>query len=208
MTHFVWKANFSCIVAGPSQCGKTQFTIRLIRHANEVIDPPPERILWCYSVYQSTFDQLANLGVQFNEGLPELSTLDGKQRTLLILDDLMHETDCRVTKIFTKISHHMNVSVVYLVQNLFNSGNKEARTISLNTSYMIIFRNPRDASQIAILAKQMYPGRSKALIESFNDATSTPYSYLMIDLKADTDDRYRLRTGLFPGDTAYVYVPK
>jgi len=36
---------------------------------------------------------------------------------LLIIDDLVHETDERVANIFTKGSHHRNISVVYIVQN-------------------------------------------------------------------------------------------
>ena len=55
-------------------------------------------------------------------------------------------------------SHHSDTSVIYLVQNLF-SKNKESRTISLNAQYMIVFKNPRDSSQLANLARQMYPGR-------------------------------------------------
>ena len=107
-----WKHPFTCLVTGPTGCGKTQFTLKLLRHAQRVIFPAPWRILWCYGVYQSTFDNFRDAGnVEFHEGIPELSIFDGTKPTLLILDDLMHETDERVTKIFTKISHHMNVSV-------------------------------------------------------------------------------------------------
>jgi len=40
--------------------------------------------------------------------------------TLLIIDDLMDETDETIAKLSTKGSHHRNVSVVFLVQNLFH----------------------------------------------------------------------------------------
>ncbi|GFT35664.1 uncharacterized protein F54H12.2 [Trichonephila clavipes] len=40
------------------------------------------------------------------------------------------------------------------------------------------------------------------------DATSKPFSYLLIDLKPDTSDSMRLRSGLFPGDTFFVYQPR
>ena len=39
-------------------------------------------------------------GVEFHESLPDFNILDGK-RVLMIVDDLMSETDDRVTKIFT-----------------------------------------------------------------------------------------------------------
>ena len=200
-----WLHPFTCLISGPTGSGKTQFTLKLIKHANKVISPPPEKIVWCYGVYQDAFEQLPN--VIFHEGLPEISMFTGEQRVLLIIDDLMHETDDRVTKIFTKISHHMNVSVLYVIQNLFFGG-KQTRTIALNSHYVVIYKNPRDATQVANLARQMYPGRTKFMIEAFTDATSAPFSYLLIDLKPQTEDNYRLRTGIFPGDDSYAYVPK
>ena len=199
------KHPFTCIVAGPSGSGKTVFTTRLIENAKDMIEPAPDRVLWCYGVYQSFFNETKN--VEFHEGLPNLDVFDGKQRVLLILDDLMHETDDRVSQIFTRVSHHKNLSVLYLTQNLFY-GSKQNRTISLNSHYVVLFKNARDATQISHLAGQMYPGKSKFMIEAYRDATSNPFSYLLVDLKPDTEDRLRLRSNIFPGETPYVYLPK
>ncbi len=80
--------------------------------------------------------------------------------------------------------------------------------MSLNTHYLVLFKNPRDALQVATLARQMYPGQNKFLSESFNDATLKPYGYLLIDLRADTEEKYRLRTNIFPDELQVVYVPK
>jgi len=126
----------------------------------------------------------------------------------LIIDDLMHEADERVSKIFTRVSHHKNLSVLHLTQNLFY-GSKQNRTISLNSHYLVVFKNTRDATQISHLASQMYPGKSKFLIEAYRDATSKPFGYLLIDLKPDTEDQLRIRSNIFPDDAATcVYVPK
>jgi hypothetical protein len=120
----------------------------------------------------------------------------------------MHEAkDDRVSKIFTKISHHNSVSVIFLTQNLFYAS-KESRTIALNSHYLVIFKNPRDASQISYLARQMYPRKWKYLVEAFQDATSTPYSYLLLDLKSATEENQRVRANVFPEEVNYVYVPK
>ncbi|GFT51556.1 uncharacterized protein TNCV_4219071 [Trichonephila clavipes] len=73
----------------------------------------------------------------------------------------------------------------------------EFRTISLNASYMCCFKNVRDKMQMASLAKQMYPSQTKYFQESFKDATSVAYGYLFIDLRPETDEKLRLRTGLF-----------
>ena len=116
---------FSCIVSGPTGSGKSVFTLKLIEHAQEIISPPPERILFCYGEYQKIFDNY--LGVEFHDGLPEVSSFYGKKRTLLVMDDLMTSTDDRVVDIFTKISHPRNLSVVYLTQNLFYKTNTLVR---------------------------------------------------------------------------------
>ena len=69
---------------------------------------------------------------------------DGR-RTLLVIDDFMKETDDSVTALFTTGSHHMNASVIYIGQNVFNKG-KENRNINLNTRYIILFKNHRNSS--------------------------------------------------------------
>jgi hypothetical protein len=196
---------FTCLVSGPTGSGKTEFIYRILKHVDTIIDPAPQRILWCYGAYQEKFASMP--GIDFHEGLPDLSEFDGRRRTLLIIDDLMSETDQRVSKIFTKLSHHANTSVIYITQNLFYGG-KENRTIMLNAQYMVLFKNPRDATQISHLARQMFPGKSAHMLEAFKDATQKAYSYLFIDLKASTDEKHRLRAQIFPDETNFVYVPR
>ncbi len=123
----------------------------------------------------------------------------------MILDDLMNSTDGSVTELFTKGSHHRNISVIYIVQNLFHQG-KHHRTISLNTQYMVLFKNPRDASQIQFLARQMYPHKPKYLQEVYNDTTAPPFGYLFIDLKQETQENLRLRTRILDKEQ-YIYIP-
>jgi hypothetical protein len=87
--------------------------------------------------------------------------------------------------IFTKASHHMNLSVIFLSQNLFLQG-RQTRTISLNSHYMAIFKNPRDRAQFSFLSRQIFPGDTKYLNECFTDATSEPHGYLCLDFKQNT----------------------
>lgn len=171
-----------------------------------MINPAPDNIVYCYGEYQQIFNNYPY--VTFSEGLPDISQFDGKRSTLLIIDDLLTETNDVISNLFTKVSHHRNVSIMYLSQNLFYRS-KQNRTMSLNTHYIVLFKNPRDATQVAVLARQMYPGRSQFLIEAFKDATQRPYGYLLIDLKPDTEEKIRVRTNIFPDDEKhYVYVPK
>ena len=71
--------------------------------------------------------------------------------------------------------------------------------MSLNTQYLVLFKNPRDQQQVAVLARQMYPDKSKYFLHKFQEATSKPYGYLFIDLKQETPDDKRLKTNVIKG---------
>jgi len=81
-----------------------------------------------------------------------------------VLDDLMSETNELVANTFTKLLHHRNVSVIHLTQNLFDK-NKYAQTISLNAHYLVLFKNPRDVTQFATLARHMYPEKQYVYVK-------------------------------------------
>ena len=166
-----WKHPFAATISGPTSCVKTQWTFKFIKHINQMVSPYIERLVWCYGIYQDIFDNQRN--IEFHEGIPNEDMFDEISRTLLILDDLMSQADDRVENIFTKLSHHKSVSVLFLMQNVFFKS-KQARTISLNSHYIVAFKNARGAMQISNLARQMYSGNSKFMVEAFKDATSGP----------------------------------
>ena len=204
---------FTALICGPTQSGKTQFMSRLLMEREALITPPPESIIWCYGEYQPAYVELTSKipGIRFVEGIPtDLDALISPDvANILVIDDLMTETgnNKTITDLFTKGSHHRNLSVVLILQNLFHQG-RETRTISLNSHYLVLFKNPRDGSQITHLAKQMYPGHTRFVQESYVDATRDPYGYLLIDLKPNTPEVLRLRTNIFPGETPFVYIRK
>ena len=164
---FKTPANF--YICGQTQCGKSYMVRRMLRHLEEMFYPVPTKIVYCYGAYQKEFDEL-HPNVKLVEGFPDnLSEMtQGHEHSLVVLDDLMWQcsNDQRVADLFTKGSHHNGISVLYLTQNLFPPG-KLSRTISLNSHYMLIFRNPRDSLGICTLAKQMFPKHVNYLMESF-----------------------------------------
>ena len=198
---------FTCIVSGPSGCGKSSLVKAILQH--DVIKPRPDKILWLYAEDQPLYQSMKN--VEFIQGIPEdLETrFQRRHNNVLILDDLMTQchSDERLTRLFSVGSHHKNLSIIFIIHNLFHYG-KEMRTVSLNSHYIILFKNPRDRLQISTLARQMYPGQSQFLIEAFQDATKEAYGYLVIDLKPTTADKLRIRTGILPSDRQLVYVHK
>lgn len=205
---FTFKHPFTCIISGPTQCGKTHFTISLLENRSVLIDPEPTKIIWCYGEDQ---DKIWNLPseVILSKGLEGLQEVDRNETNLVILDDLMNEVGMsqEVAELFTKGSHHRNLSVILIVQNLFNQA-KTMRTISLNAHYMNLFKNPRDAGQIRSLASQLFPGKLGYLVDAYKQATSRPHGYLLLDLKQSTPDHLRLLSDILPGEEGYYYVPK
>jgi len=76
-----------------------------------------------------------------------------------------------IVDLFTKGSHHKNLNVILISQNLFHQGRGQ-HNISLNANYIVVFRNPRDRVQIRNLARQVYHDDPKFLEEAYYDATS------------------------------------
>ena len=130
------------------------------------------------------------------------------KRNLIILDDLMTEAKCdqRIADLFTKCSHHRNISIVYLTQNVFPQG-KACRDIALNTQYLVLFSNPIDRLQVTTLAKRIYPSTSAIFMKRFEEATSRPYGYLVVDLKSSTSEQDRLRTDIFESSDQQAFEP-
>ena len=80
--------------------------------------------------------------------------------------------------------------------------------MSLNCHYLVLFKSPRDSTQINQLAKRMFPCYVRYIQESFQNATSRPYGYLLSDLKPETPTVIGLTTNVFPGETQFAYVIK
>ena len=208
-----FKCPSSIIIAGPSQCGKTTFTRQLLRHTDCLFERPIRKIVYCYGHWQDSFREMGNQ-VTLVEGIPEdISTLFPShcRPGIIVLDDLMRNCsgDERILDLFTKVSHHCDVTCIYLTQNLFPPG-KFSRSISLNAHYIIAFNNPRDTLGFRTLAQQAFAGQVPYVWESFQDATSQPYGYLMLDLHPRTPVTLRLQSNILPLSQTYpvVYVNK
>ena len=197
-------------VSGKSQSGKSFLVCCMLCHLEELFTPIPSKIIYCYGIYQKELDELARdlpnkELIGFPNNLYEL--IEGHDSFLIVLDDLMLQSsnDQHISDLFTRGSHHHGISMLYLTQNLFPPG-KLSQTICLNSYYMVIFRNPRNSLGISTLAKQMFPKYTNYLMEVFDDATSKPYGYLMIDRHQLTPENMRLRTNILPGERQIVYV--
>ena len=218
LKHVQFKHPFTAIVAGPTGSGKTVLVRNLLSEHETCMNLKKStcNVLWGYGQWQTLYKKsIPNTKVKYIDGLPTLEDIEENKPSIIVIDDLMTELsgDKKLTSLFTKGSHHMNISIIFIVQNMFHQG-KEMRTISLNTNYYVLLKNPRDRLQVEYLAKQMFPGTKGYIREAYNDATSKPYGYLIIDCKSDTPDSLRVRTRILKSEHVkelfrpIIYTPK
>ena len=123
------------LAVGPSGSGKTVFVSELLKEPHRYFRPVPKRLHYCYGAMQPLLQTLRNdYKVGLQEGLPTATDLTrwfGSEGGILVLDDLMVEggNDKQVLDLFTKHSHHRNITVIYLYQDMFPR-EKYAKTIN------------------------------------------------------------------------------
>ena len=200
------------MISGPTGSGKTYFVHQLL--SENMFTENIATVLYCYGVYQNYFDtMLFSLpNIEFHEGLPDaekIRSLNDGKFNVIVLDDLMEKIIKSVDSqnLFTKFCHHYNITAIFITQNIFAQG-PYSRSINLNTHILVLFKNKRDETQIHIIGKQLFPGKKQVFIEAYEDATSEPYGYLMVDCDPSSLDQFKLRTKIFPTEKTICYLKK
>jgi hypothetical protein len=203
---------FCAMVSGATQAGKTHWMKKFLQHLDELIDAEITEVIWCYGISQKSnhddIKAICPVPITFVEGLPDIDeiTTPTSPPKLVVLDDLQNQ--CKkgeANDLFSRAASHRQLGIFHLVQNFHGKG---MRDLSLQVKYAIIFKNPREASQIAYLARQMAPGNWRYIIDAYNDATAQPHGYLLFDLAQQTPSDRRVRTHIFPGEQQVAYAPK
>ena len=124
---------------------------------------------------------------------------------LLIFDDSCEEI-CN-SKAFVDIAtagRHRGLSTIYIKHNLFHQS-KLGTDVELQNTHIVLFKSPRDVLQVTTLSTQL--GLGSELGDWYRDATSVPFSHLLIDLSPRTNDRLRYCTnsGSVPSK---FYIPE
>jgi hypothetical protein len=175
-------------VNGSSRSGKTQFVHHLIRNRKKMFteDRAPERVLYCYSIWQPSFDDLVkdDDSVELFKGLPSMEAIEGASsptsELLLVFDDLIYDVinSLHISKLFAS-GRHLNLSIIFITQNLFEKG-KFSRFIVLNSCYLVLFRNIVDNNQVKYLGGRFFPDNVKSFMEIYKDAVHDPFQYLLM----------------------------
>ena len=124
-----FKHLFTSTVSRLSGSGKSSFYVKFLNNLDTQCTESTFSggTIWCYSEKTAVpYNQLSGLKkIQFQEGLPDnFGNARGKP-SLLVLDDLLKQVYSEaVCDLFTKGSHHRNVSVILVTQNPFHQSPK------------------------------------------------------------------------------------
>ena len=205
---------FNCIISGVSQSGKTTLVYNLLQLSDSIFTKKPSKVFLFYKFNQAIYQEmlrnkLIHELVEINEKnldydniVARVSPYKKKGGSLIIFDDSMSDITSDFAQIFTNLSHHQNCSVIYITQNLFHK-DSNYRTMSLNAHYLFLMKNDRDKQQINTLARQICPGNSTYVVESFIKATRSPFSYLLMDFRPQSPEVLKLRSNIFPHQFPY-----
>jgi len=135
------KHPFIAIISGPTGSGKSSFCVRFLQNLKSLCTEQnfDGGIIWCYSertaVPDRELSEISN-NIRLNKGVPEKFENKNGKPCLIILDDQLGVYSKEVCNLFTKGSHHRNISVILITQNLFHQG-QFCRDISLNAKYLV-----------------------------------------------------------------------
>ena len=163
--------------------------------------PKFDKMFYFYRHYQPLYGQRQRKNLKFIQGvvfeLIENLPNNGTKYLLIFVDSCEEISN---SKQFVKVAtagRHRGLNTIYIKHNLFHQS-KLGRDVELQNTQIVLFRSPRDVLKINTLSQQL--GLKSQLKEWYQDATSTPYGYLLIDLTPKTVDslRYCTKSGSVP----------
>ena len=199
------------LVVGPSCSGKTELVKKIIRHHINLFEPTVKGVIWFHEVSHAKPDlsdikDIEKTFIGDAKDLIKIVTSGFIKDKILVIDDSMFCNE--KTILDPKYSHHFSFHVFALTQNLFPNSSL-ARTISLNSNFLLLLKNCRDSKQISVLASQLAPGNGQYILDAYKRSTECAFSYLSIDLYPQTPDVLRVRGNIFSDEGPLnVFLPK
>jgi hypothetical protein len=194
------------MVAGATKSGKTTLVTQIIRHRKQMFDTEPEEVFWFYAMPSSVEHVPRELPeVKLRNGAPTEDMVagiikDGRPK-VMIMDDMQQMIDNKnqaqiISDIFTKLSHHGNLSIIFIVQNLYL---KNLIRIREQCGEIVIMGNGASAAANCMkLGRDLY--MSRFLVDCMDKArarnASHPYVLVSTDANAQP---FNVRYGITPG---------
>lgn len=206
-TGFRFLSPCSILVNGASGSGKSYFVLNLLKRP-DLFELPISEVIWYHGVTTASLPSGPN--IRTIEGMPDITdiqnlTRNDRSHRLVVLDDLLTETMSNkeaVAEMWTRISHHSNITFILLTQSLFDT----PRLVRNNTHYLVLFKPLLDKLNVISLGRQIFPDNLKFFLSCVDDATSKPFGFIIISAHPrENQDHLRLSTDIF--SVQKVYLP-
>ena len=204
--------NFTMMVCGPSDSGKTIFITQVITNRDRICSYPPLKIVVVYCNAESNLTQFAHVKINVNELDNEqygadyleryfIEAATGKKETdaphsLVVFDDCQMKPNLvkAISALFNGNARHKNMSLIYVGQKLYD-GHDQNR-ISTNAKYLVLFKNSRFKNECATLNRQIHPGHPGILADMLESLH--PHEHLLINFEPRLrDKRLQYVTNIF-----------
>lgn len=202
---------FSLIISGPTSSGKSTLLFQILDNLHENMKPVIQKIVFIYGTYQEIYKNYPN--IFFTDDLDYMD-IKSDVPTIIILDDVMSSINnsSKLEELFTRGVHHRKVSVILTLQNLFYHGSV-MKTLRDNSMYIALTKHIQDVSKLDTFARQLEQKNSNYFKDSYNDAVSKKYGYLICDLHPhsnlrDGQFKIKYRTLIHKPEGQILYMPK
>lgn len=185
------KIPFRLLICGGSGAMKTNLLLEMIHRMSKTFE---NIVVCCKSKDEPLYQYLeekAGDGVQFYEGgeVPDINDFKDYGQTLMVFDDLVLEKkQDKITEYFVrgrKVGG--GISCVYISQSYF----KTPKTIRINCTYIMLKKLSSRKDLNLILSDFALGVDPKQLGVLYKEATKDPLSFLMIDIEAPEEQKFR-----------------
>jgi hypothetical protein len=181
------------VILGNSGSGKTQTLMNLIYNMPDTF----EKIYIITKdkkepIYEFVEDKYKKKGVEVLEGvenLPDLSKFDEDTNTLVVLDDMVNEGEKKLAPVadFYIRCRKKGCSIIFISHSWF----KMPKLIRLQLSHLFIKQLSSMRDLKMIMNDFSYDFDKKFIKEMYEDATKDQKHFLLIDINAKPDERFR-----------------
>ena len=231
---------FTMVLAGPSGSGKSTYVNNLMKNYEKYIDETfdyiyimigtdlTENVLFTELLSNLKEKDIKTEVWEINKLFPNEKSLQEefpkyflniiqdhkikKEKGCLIIDDLMKEmADSDVLmNLFTRMSTHSDISIIFLTQNLFFQGKKKSNntTIFRNIKYLILFYSKIDKSTLRYVVSRIGDQKNNKKLFYMLDQLMKEHRYIVFNLDLNKDEEITFSTNTFAKDKLFNEIDK
>jgi hypothetical protein len=182
---------FRMLIIGGSGAGKTQTFLNILHNFGDtfqniyIVTKNKDEPLYNYLE-----DKLGGKGLEIMEGVsnaPDLDSLDKEEQTLIVMDDLVLEKNQKQLEQYFIRARKLNCSLIYISQSYY----AVPQLIRQNLTYLVIKRLNTLNDLFRIMREYSLGIDKNKFKELYESATDTKQNFLLVDLDAPPEDRFR-----------------